>query len=76
MKSSNRRTVTLNIDLFKIVYIVRDSNVLHSGGDVSVQSYIYIYEISGADRCARETQTIYVGRTYLFIKAFCMNFFT
>ncbi len=36
MKSSNRRTVALNIELtiglFKIVYVVRDSNVLHSGG--------------------------------------------
>ena len=74
MKSSNRRTVTLNIELtiglFKIVYFVRDSNVLHSGGGC-FRPVIYIYiEISGADRWARETQTIYVRRTYLYKRHF------
>ncbi len=72
MKFSNRRTVTLNIELtiglFKIVYVVRDSNVLHSGGGCFRPVNIYI-EISGADRGARKTQTIYVRRTY-FINAF------
>ncbi len=70
MKSSNRRTVTLNIELtiglFKIVYVVRDSNVLHSGWG-SFHPVIYIYILRSAEQTAvqeKRRQYTYDERIY------------
>ena len=79
MKSSNRRTVTLNIELtiglFKIVYVVRDSNVLHSGGGC-FRPVIYIYILRSAEQTAgQEKRRQYTYDERIYIKGILYELF-